>query len=619
MFKFFLKLESTMSVPRTPTKSAPAQDNFRDLSESIIVSKTTKKSEKSKEGVYTGTRAKISSSKLPTPPPPPIIPRNNLNTTKSPIALNNPNSILNPNSVHILNTEVIPNSLPIGSNVQNAQLDIAEQSTSRNAASNIALNVEFDDNFVNRNESSNQNDVIVPTNDISFDTHPNHNVPKLNSSSDYIQLVDELVSTVREYRLDEINSEIERRVKESVQSCFADLIKEYDLVPKSTSQSSGSNTQSNPRSNSISEFVREFRTRFTVGNREILETEHRNNRSNNYPSVSTENPIPEPAPNGQQNSQPSYNGSRSPYDQNRQYFDRKPIRLDQWDIKFDGKRDGTITVEEFVFRVEYLQSHYGCPWEIVMRDFHILLRDQAKEWYWLYIRNNRQADWNALRHAIIFQFQSTTSDFEVMRDIVERRQQINESVDTFFHAVLKLRAKLAKPVPEYDMIRILKRNLRDNIARIVYPMNIYSVDQLRHECYQVEQNFSKRDRNPISNTNRFPPMRSVHVNEVEFEESVDEIIDDGIGVEEARLIGQNRANMLSKLICYNCRKPGHVYMQCPEDPKIFCYRCGLPNFKTINCPECLKGNLEKNVTQQGESRSQNPPLVQNPFKKAEFK
>ena len=108
-----------------------------------------------------------------------------------------------------------------------------------------------------------------------------------------------------------------------------------------------------------------------------------------------------------------------------------------------------------------------------MRDFHLLLRDNAKEWYWIYIRNNRNADWGNLRHALLFQFQTTTSDFEVMRDIVERRQQMNESVNAYFHAMLKLRSKLVKPVPEFDMVSIIKRNLRNSIPRMVYPMSIY--------------------------------------------------------------------------------------------------------------------------------------------------
>ena len=124
-----------------------------------------------------------------------------------------------------------------------------------------------------------------------------------------------------------------------------------------------------------------------------------------------------------------------------------------------------------------------------MRDFHTLLTGQVKEWYWIHIRSNRTSDWSSLRHALLYQYQSTTSDFEVMRDIVERRQQPNESVDAYCHAISKLRAKLVKPVPDFDIIRIMKRNLRDPIARILYPMTIYTVDQLPHEGYQIELNF----------------------------------------------------------------------------------------------------------------------------------
>ena len=254
-----------------------------------------------------------------------------------------------------------------------------------------------------------------------------------------------------------------------------------------------------------------------------------------------------------------------------------------------------------------------------MKDFHLLLRDQAKEWYWIFIRGNRNCDWISLRHASLYQFQSMTSDFEVMRDIVERKEQYNDTVDEFFHAVVKLRAKLLKPVPEYDFIRIIKRYLKDSIARIVYPMSVYSVDQLRHECYQIEQSFVRKDRVPAQNMNRFQqPTRAPQVHEVELStehQREEDYVE--YEVEEVRALNQNRnATVASKLVCWNCRGEGHVFMNCTQDPKIFCYRCGLAEHKTINCPNCLK-NSKETVNNPGASRSaiQSLEAKVNPFRK----
>ena len=85
----------------------------------------------------------------------------------------------------------------------------------------------------------------------------------------------------------------------------------------------------------------------------------------------------------------------------------------------------------FLLKKSSLESNFcRCiTWEIVMRNFHTLLTGQVKEWYWIHIRSNRTSDWSSLRHALLYEYQSITSDFEVMRDIVERRQQPNESVD----------------------------------------------------------------------------------------------------------------------------------------------------------------------------------------------
>ena len=77
----------------------------------------------------------------------------------------------------------------------------------------------------------------------------------------------------------------------------------------------------------------------------------------------------------------------------RPQFNRKWIWLDEWDKKFDSKRylcnlrwrvcvSGGISADSL--RVSVTNSNQQI----------LLLRDQAKEWYWIFIRSNRNADWN---------------------------------------------------------------------------------------------------------------------------------------------------------------------------------------------------------------------------------
>lgn len=70
-----------------------------------------------------------------------------------------------------------------------------------------------------------------------------------------------------------------------------------------------------------------------------------------------------------------------------------------------------------------------------------------------------------------------------------------ETIESFFHDILKLRPKLRNPVDERDLMKIIKKNLRDNLSKLIYPMTIYSLDHLRDECIEAEIHFYQQHRN----------------------------------------------------------------------------------------------------------------------------
>ena len=93
-------------------------------------------------------------------------------------------------------------------------------------------------------------------------------------------------------------------------------------------------------------------------------------------------------------------------------------------------------------------------------------------------------------------------------------------------------------------------------------MTIYAVDQLRHEGYQIEINFVRRDRPPIPNVGRYQvPLRNVHVSELDsYEDDQTAVGPEDVNVEEAWMMDKNR-NLESggKLRCWNCQEDGHVF------------------------------------------------------------
>lgn len=210
--------------------------------------------------------------------------------------------------------------------------------------------------------------------------------------------------------------------------------------------------------------------------------------------------------------------------------------------------------------------------------------------------------WPTFRNELLNQFKTNTSNFEILRDLVERKQQANESLDGFFHSMCKLRSRLLQPIPEYDMIRILKRNVKESVARIVYPIAVSSVEQLRMECLEAERNFPRRELRSFGPMQR--PIRTV--NEVYFQET------ENVPIQNEEVTAINMSQQKQQLICWNCKVPGHGFRDCNSSERaLFCYRCGKPNTIAPKCANCQQGNLRRDVVQAGDLRPTKNPAEKN--------
>lgn len=345
-------------------------------------------------------------------------------------------------------------------------------------------------------------------------------------------------------------------------------------------------------------------------------------RTNFSNFISGQNPnknsIPHATTNNQNNPYCSVNNGNLPYNENlntnagypfdsynnrnnppntaipRDMMPRIWIRIDKWGLNFDGN-NLRMSVEDFIFRLERLQAQYDIPLEELERDFHLLLSGPAKDWYWLFVQTNVGVKWPGLKQALLNQYQTSRSNCEIIRDLVERRQNPNETIDQYFQAMNQIRARLVQGITEHDMLKILKRNVRESIGRIVFPIAVSSVEQLRIECNEAERTFLRKDVRNIQ-----PQPRNMRVNEVYFDQNiyipVEESASDEVG--EVSALQMNRP----LLVCWNCKVPGHTFMDCPSTERsVFCYRCGRPNVITPNCPHC-QGNLKQGVGVSGDQR-----------------
>ncbi|XP_043071287.1 uncharacterized protein LOC122322577 [Drosophila grimshawi] len=173
------------------------------------------------------------------------------------------------------------------------------------------------------------------------------------------------------------------------------------------------------------------------------------------------------------------------------YSGRPWVKMDKWEVSFDGSNDRG-SVEDFVFKVEYLKRQFQCPWDEILSNFHVLVKGRAREWYWLHVRQRPIYSWDELRKALFARFRGSWDDVDRLQEMRQRQQLPGESVNDFIQSMTSMASRLEIPLPEPKLIKLIKKGLRDSVGRYIYAMDVYSVDHLREECNEVESSLGQR-------------------------------------------------------------------------------------------------------------------------------
>ncbi|KNC30758.1 hypothetical protein FF38_11769 [Lucilia cuprina] len=401
----------------------------------------------------------------------------------------------------------------------------------------------------------------------------------------YAGLIRELIiETNKEYR-DELENKLDRRIQNSLQEGFAEIIKEMRKISLNEKSSEGVDSLISEDTEPPVDCIRR------APEKKRNDTNHPPRRRLDFPQMSDD------GMNVSENSlrnEAFTNITTNVNPDSQRYSHNMYVRVDKWDISFDGDTD-KLNIEDFIFRIEYLQKYHACPWRELCGEFHKLLKGDAKDWYWLLVQQKTIETWDDLKKALRVQYGSNRSEYEFMRDFEERKQRTGESIDAYFLAMRKLRSRLRTPLPEYEVIRIIKRNIRQNISQIVYPMQVFTVEHLRDECKEIEKNYGRRELGAsIQPQIRYGQRRQI-----------EEIVENEQGeiIEEIYPRNKPKINKVDNIICWNCHLPGHVFKECPSMQRnLFCYKCGLNGVVTTTCPNCSE-NLQASVRKPVESRS----------------
>jgi len=175
---------------------------------------------------------------------------------------------------------------------------------------------------------------------------------------------------------------------------------------------------------------------------------------------------------------------RSSEEARTKYFD-----LNKWQLKFDGSSK-EMTVESFFFRLEHIAETRGVPSSYLFKNFHVLLTGSANQFFWQLLEDHSDDDafdYYAVKRAMLRHFQASQTDFEIIRELVERKQQYGETFDDFYAEMHNISFRLRNRMPEKDLVDIIKNNLRGSLASLIFHCTIYTLTKLKQECKRAEK------------------------------------------------------------------------------------------------------------------------------------
>lgn len=327
--------------------------------------------------------------------------------------------------------------------------------------------------------------------------------------------------------------------------------------------------------------------------------------SNNFnqtfePNVHYYNPQPQNSvfSNQSQNGQNSHIYNTARVDENfARRSDKITSIIQNWNLKFDGSTNG-IRVDDFLYRLRSLTSDtFNNDFEIICRNLHILLTGKAREWYWNYHKQVQTIRWDEFCIALRYEYKDFRTNFDFMEEVRNRKMKPSESFEVFFEDVSSFLSRLDPPMPEADIIEILKRNLSPELRRELLYVPVYTIAHLR-KLVQMRENLFGGDSLRRNIPPKFNPNFAARRTVAELDFSLEDDSCNASGFINPSVEAVQQTAMASK--CWNCDSAGHHWEDCLQNKTVFCYGCGAKETYKPQCPKCSAKKISnsKNETRQ---------------------
>lgn len=247
--------------------------------------------------------------------------------------------------------------------------------------------------------------------------------------------------------------------------------------------------------------------------------------------------------------------------------------MEKWKLRFSSG-NGT----KFWKRMERLQACYGYDNDTVLRHFHELLDGHALDWYHQVFDQYDITTLLQLKQEFLRTFKPRESDLMIISAMYNRKQN-NDSFENFYNAIVDMNFTLQKPLPDEQLIEILRTNVTDEIRQRIFTFE--TKDRIRffhkaNQAYQDACQSSLREKKRPIQDYRFAKK----INEIDLEE---------LTLGEIEELTSNLAKWQSKRTsrsCFNCKSLDHLLRDCPNEiTRVFCFKCGKEGVYSFKC-EC---------------------------------
>lgn len=260
----------------------------------------------------------------------------------------------------------------------------------------------------------------------------------------------------------------------------------------------------------------------------------------------------------------------------------KAIPVYKWGIKFTG--DDRNSLETFLEDVEDRRRDNSITTTDLLHSASGLFGGSALQVY-RYARDKLRT-WDELVQTLRKSFRDPDYDHLLKIEINKRKQGPTEPFSVYVAKMFSLYKRMERPPAYSEQMQTIELNCLPDYQEQISVNEPRTIDELENLVSRLERGRLRARRQSCPPNQLLEPDLSKVSNMT------------GTQNDNIRVIQKSRTSPVYEVNtannkpafrykCWNCRKQGHAYRNCPNPPNHqFCNTCGMNGTTTTNCPRC---------------------------------